>query len=96
MNITEPDDLERHRHIIRQRTKIDYALLFALLMQLIALVWGAATLKAGVDNLSTTVSQMGDYSVLKYRVQQLEQTAGENKQDISMLKSQLLVPQTRR
>lgn len=58
--------------IIRRATKIEWSLLMGLLFQAAALIWGAAKLSAGVDQLNHNMSTMSDYSVLRFRVEQNE------------------------
>jgi hypothetical protein len=67
------DTSERSRpRIMRVATKIEWSLLVGLVMQAAALIWGAAKLTAGVDQLNENMRAMSDYSVLRYRVEQNE------------------------
>lgn len=69
----ETEEVEISRQpIIRRATKIEWTLLVALFMQAAALIWGAAKLAAGVEQLNINVDKMSDYSVLRFRVEQME------------------------
>lgn len=56
----------------RQVTRIEWGLVLGLAMQAAALIWGAAKLTAGVDQIRDTIGTMSDYSVIRYRVDKLE------------------------
>lgn len=62
--------------VIRRATKIEWTLLLALFMQAAALIWGAAKLTAGVEQLNDNMDKMSDYSVLRFRVEQNERAIG--------------------
>jgi Flp pilus assembly pilin Flp len=83
--MTEPARL----HVTRRVTKMEYGVIVMVVAQLVALIWGAATLKVGVDNLTTTVQSMSDYSVLRYRVDQNDLKARANEVHINALEQRL-------
>jgi hypothetical protein len=69
--------------ILRRTTKLELGLALGLAMNLVAVVWFAATMAAKVDALSVTVGeavadlrsirgQSAEAAVLRYRVEQLE------------------------
>ena len=76
------DTEERPVKVVRRATKIEWSLLLGLIMQAAALIWGAAKLTAGVDQLNRNMEAMSDYSVLRYRVEQHDR-------ELSILRSQV-------
>jgi hypothetical protein len=77
----DDDEIESPARVrtVRRVTKIEWGLLFGIIIQVIALVWGAAKLSVGVENLNKNMDKMSDYSVLRYRVDKLEDSARELK-----------------
>lgn len=60
--------------VYKKTTRMEWSLLFGLIMQASALIWGASKLSASVENLNRNMESMSDYAVLRYRVEQSEQS----------------------
>lgn len=81
---TEEEELEVTRdHVVRKSTKLEVGLAMGLAMNLVAVVWFAATMASKVDNVSNDLKEAvveirafrgsaAELSVLKYRIEQLE------------------------
>ena len=78
-------------HILRRATKIEWGLLVALGIQAAALIWGAAKLSAGVEQLNKNVEGMSDYSVLRYRLGVTEADLNKVETELAQMKLQLNV-----